>query len=318
MIRVVHVFNVKRSVPEDAFIAWLDARLDVITRDFGCLERKTWILLDGFSGSYLSRGVRSSVTYREVGGDFNPGVGFLSRRDYRMGSAFLMTYHRPESPAWSWLREIRPHVMYSTFRNLQTGFQESARVHVDAHFELSSGGLFSPAFNWVREGLVEPFAIADGVEVQPGTYQGWEMGWRFNTDQSAPISLNGGIDAGHFLSGSRTGGFASVSYRHGSAATASLRLDHNRVRLAEGEFDLTLASVRAGYFFTPRVYLQSLVQYSDQLDMWSANVRFGWLERAGSGLFIVLNEARGFRTLEGPLNRSVVVKYSRQLDVFGR
>jgi hypothetical protein len=31
----------------------------------------------------------------------------------------------------------------------------------------------------------------------------------------------------------------------------------------------------------------------------------------------VLNEARGFNTLDGPLNRSLVVKYSRQLDVFG-
>jgi hypothetical protein len=269
------------------------------------------------SGTYTSREVRASLTYRELGQNFNPEVGFVSRRDYRMGSAFLMTYHRPEGERWSWIRELRPHVMYNTFRSLETGFEQSARVHVDSHVEFSNGALISPAFNWVREGLERPFLIAPGVEVQPGTYEGWEAAWRFNTDQSAPLSFDGGIDAGHFLSGSRKGGFGAVSYRHGSAVTVSFRVDHNQVDLDEGSFDVTLGSLRAGYFFTPRVYLQSLIQYADQLDTWSANVRFGWLHTAGSGLFVVLNEARGFNTLDGPLNRSLVVKYSRQLDVFG-
>jgi hypothetical protein len=81
---------------------------------------------------------------------------------------------------------------------------------------------------------------------------------------------------------------------------------------------VNLATFRAGYFFTPRTYLQSLIQYSDQLDTWSANVRFGWLQTAGTGLFIVYNDARGFNTLDGPLNRSLVLKYSRQFDVWGR
>ena len=269
------------------------------------------------SGSYTSRDVRGFLTYREVGQDFNPEVGFLSRRDYRTVSGFLMTYHQPQSETWGWLREIRPHVMYNTFRSLETGFEQSAWAHVDAHFELESGARFSPAFDWVREGLERPFAIAPGVEVQPGTYEGWQAAWRFNTNESAPLSLNGGIDAGHFLSGSRKGGFGALAYRHGSAATVSLRVDYNQVDLAEGSFDVTLGSLRAGYFFTPRIYLQSLVQYADQLDTWSANVRFGWLHTAGSGLFIVLNESRGFNTLEGPLARSLVIKYSRQFDLPG-
>lgn len=54
MIRVVHVFDLKKDVHEPSFIEWLDARLDVVTRQFGCLERKTWILLDGFTGDYLN------------------------------------------------------------------------------------------------------------------------------------------------------------------------------------------------------------------------------------------------------------------------
>ena len=54
MIRVVHLFDVKRGVSEEAFIEWLDAKLDVASRQFGCVDRKTWALLDGFAGSYAS------------------------------------------------------------------------------------------------------------------------------------------------------------------------------------------------------------------------------------------------------------------------
>jgi hypothetical protein len=53
MIRVVHLFNVRPGVEESGFVEWLEARLASVTRAQGCVERRTWILLDGFEGSYL-------------------------------------------------------------------------------------------------------------------------------------------------------------------------------------------------------------------------------------------------------------------------
>jgi hypothetical protein len=52
MIRVVHLFNVKNAVEESGFVEWLEARLNEATRRHGCVDRKTWVLLDGFEGSY--------------------------------------------------------------------------------------------------------------------------------------------------------------------------------------------------------------------------------------------------------------------------
>ena len=87
--------------------------------------------------------------------------------------------------------------------------------------------------------------------------------------------------------------------------------------LPEGQFTTTLASLRVGYFFTPRLYLQSLVQYSDQIDSWSANLRFGWLNTAGTGLFIVYNEIQGIEDLMGPQGRSLIIKFTRQFGLLG-
>jgi hypothetical protein len=52
MIRVVHLFNVRSHVEESGFVEWLEARLNTATSALGCVERRTWVLLDGFEGSY--------------------------------------------------------------------------------------------------------------------------------------------------------------------------------------------------------------------------------------------------------------------------
>ncbi|HET6232419.1 MAG TPA: hypothetical protein VFE05_20255 [Longimicrobiaceae bacterium] len=54
MIRVVHLFDLKRGVEADSFLQWLDAKLGTAARQFGCTDRKTWVLLDGFEGTYLA------------------------------------------------------------------------------------------------------------------------------------------------------------------------------------------------------------------------------------------------------------------------
>ena len=86
------------------------------------------------------------------------------------------------------------------------------------------------------------------------------------------------------------------------------------------ETDIPLQAVRLNYFFTPRVFVQSLVQYSNQAQVFSANVRFGWLSTAGTGLFVVLNDAEdgpGVFDWTKPLTRSFVVKFSKQFGTGG-
>ena len=265
-------------------------------------------------GSYNARNLRVNVNLREVGADFNPEMGFLPRNDHRYAQIHALTYYRPGK--WS-VREFRPHISYFTYRTLESGFEESSRVHIDSHVEWESGMEFHPAVNWSREGLTEPFQIAPGVVVPAGTYEGWELGWVFFTDESAPLSFNGGLNKGNLLSGSRTNPYGTVTYRVGSSFSAAVRLDYNDVSLPQGDFTATLAGLRLAYFFTPRVYLQSLTQYSDRADSWSTNIRFGWLNDAGTGLFIVYNQANGFDSLQRdtPLARGLTVKYTKLFDV---
>ena len=122
-------------------------------------------------------------------------------------------------------------------------------------------------------------------------------------------------DFGPFYNGHRNGGSSTLTYRHGSSLSTSLLFEYNDVHLTQGNFARKLIGTRVAYFFTPRIFVQSLMQYSNQAQAWSANTRFAWLSTAGTGLFIVLNDgeqADGFFSWRQPQSRSLVIKYARQ------
>ncbi len=270
------------------------------------------------SAAWNSRNWDASFGIREVGENFNPEVGFVPRDGYRSYNMRLQRFIRPNS----FLRERRPHMSFNTFRSrrsgFERGFEESSRLHLDNAWEWPDGTQLSTGANWVREGLYEPFAIrGTNVVVPTGTYDGWEAIVFFNTNRSADVSFNGRFNGGSFLTGDRWNVSGGVTFRTGAAFTSSVSVDYNDVNLPEGNFETILASLNLGYFFTPRIYLQSLIQYSDQIDRLSANVRFGWLNTAGTGLFIVYNEIQGIDQLDGPLGRALTLKYTRQFNVLG-
>jgi hypothetical protein len=92
----------------------------------------------------------------------------------------------------------------------------------------------------------------------------------------------------------------------------------NDVDLPWGDFVTNLVRTRLSYSFNPRTFVQGLVQYNDRADLWSMNVRFGWLQAANTGLFIVYTDTRGLYDLiprPERTDRSLTVKFSRMFDV---
>ena len=271
------------------------------------------------TAGWESRSFRGNATIREIGEDFNPEVGFLPREGHLYSQVFAMYMYRPGSI----FRELRPHISYFTYRTRRTGvergFNESSRWHIDNHWEWQSGMEMHTGTNFIQEGLYEAFPIpGTDVVVPQGFYEGWEAAFVFFTDQSRPLSFETRANWGPFLSGDKKTTNVNLTGRLGTRSSATASIQYNDVDLREGEFTTTLASLKLGYFFTPRVYLQSSLQYSNQIDTWSANVRFGWLNTAGTGLFIVYNEVQGIEDLMGPQGRSLIVKFTRQFGVLGR
>lgn len=270
------------------------------------------------TANVATRNFRGNATIQDVGQDFDPQIGFAPRRGHRYYQLFGMYNIRPRSV----FRELRPHISYFTYRNrsdvADQGFEISSRLHIDNHWEWASGMEMHTGANYVTEGLYQQFDIPGvDVSVPAGMYQGWEAAFVFFTDQSRALSFNSRFNWGGFLSGNKRTSSGDITYRYGDRSSITGALAHNDVDLPQGEFTATLGSVKLGYFFTPRLYVQGLVQYSTQVDQWSTNLRLGWLNTAGTGLFVVYNDVQGFDTLQGPQGRSVFVKFTRQFNVAG-
>ncbi|HET9276412.1 MAG TPA: DUF5916 domain-containing protein [Gemmatimonadales bacterium] len=266
------------------------------------------------AAAYVDRRWEVGAATRRFGAAFNPEVGFLDRPATQYYTIRVLTHVR--TPGLAWFRELRPHVTYRQHDDL-AGFTEYRIIHTDSHFEFANGAFFQlPALNWIRYGLQVPFEIVPGVIIPAGTYDNFEWGFEAHTNLSAPLSIGGAIDIGGFYSGHRKSIAPTVTARLGTSLIATARLSLEDVELDEGSFTTTLIGLKTAYSFTPRIYLQSLIQYNDQTRSLSGNVRFGWLGPAGTGLFVVYNEGRQTGPGSGPLDRALIVKFTRQVEVF--
>jgi hypothetical protein len=282
----------------------------------------------GYSGraNYATAKWNHTARTIRVGPAFNPEVGFLNRTGgYQYYELSFMRLVRNDRMPW--LKQWNPHGSFRGHYRINGGEYTSGQWHVDlTEVEFASGGRFGPEFNYFHEYLAKPFTIASAITrpsgaVEPavvlpaGAYNYPVVGLDAGSNPAAPLSIVMRGDFGPFYNGTRNGGNATVTYRKGASISTSLLVDYNDVRLDQGRFKRELVGARVAYFFTPRIFVQSLTQYSNSANIWAANARFGWLSTAGTGLFIVLNDAEtaeGFFDLRAKQSRSLTIKYARQ------
>ena len=260
---------------------------------------------------YEQRGGYLRSEYAQVGNDFNPEVGFLTRRNYRFFD--IAGGMNIRFPNLGWLREMRPHANVRTHWDFD-GFMETQNIHLDPSFDFENGWFLGPIVNINMEGLRESFEIAPGVVIPPGQYRHPQLDFRFRTDRSGALSLDWSSVVGGFYTGSERTFSVGANARAGATINTSFTWRRSDINLPEGDFVTNLLQTRINYSLSPRVNFQSLIQYNDRSDTWSGNFRFGWLSNAGTGLYVVYNEIQGLNGL-GPINRNLIVKYSRQVDV---
>lgn len=256
------------------------------------------------------------LSHAQVGEDFNPEVGFLSRQDgYRKVEGRILRRIRPDN-LWN-LFEIRPHISYRGFWDFD-GFQETGFIHVDSHWEFTTGTEIHTGFNLTKEGVKDPFDIIPGVTIQPGTYDESELMLRFIGDQSQPLNFSLLATIGGRFGGDRVSLEPVLNYRIGEKFTSSVSYNYNDFDLPVpgGDFTANLLRVRLSYSFTPKILLQLLTQYNEVDDVVTNNLRFSWLQSANTGLYVVYNEVNENGLGALPRGREVIIKFSHIFDVF--
>lgn len=262
-----------------------------------------------FKSSYLWNGLDLTAAYTEVGEGFNPEVGFLLRDAFRKPEFRILKQIRPKN--FIGILELRPHISYRSYWNFDN-FLVTSFLHIDNHWEWKNGTELHTGINLTTEGVVEDFEISKGVVVPQGTYDHHEGQFVFWTNPSKPVSINVRSVIGGFFGGKRYATSGTLAIRLGDRFNSEWSLINNDIKLPNGDFTTNIFRARLSYSFTPLIFLQSLFQYNSVSGIWSSNVRFGWLQQANTGLFVVYNETQADGLIR---NRSFTLKYSRVFDV---
>lgn len=273
--------------------------------------------LDEKDGAFSVRGVYNSAewlaraNYTEVEKNFNPEVGFLSRKDYKRGQFYIMRRYRPDDLYG--LLEVRPHILWMNYNGFDS-FKETGFDHYDIHWEFKNGYRIDTGMNVTTQGVRNAFDIVDGVTIQPGTYNHKEAQIVFYTNSAAPLSFTLRNYIGGRFGGDRKSIEPTLRYRVGENFTSELSVKHNNYDLPVGSFVTNLTKLRLSYSFTPKMLLQALFQHNSGDDTLSTNLRFSWLQTATSGLYVIYKEFDDSSIGALPKSKEFSIKYSYMFD----
>jgi hypothetical protein len=264
-----------------------------------------------FLGVYNWNGWNLRGGYTEVGEGFNPEVGFLLRESFRKPEFLIFKQWRPKNTGK--LLEVRPHISYRGYwdfnNNLITSF-----LHVDNHWVWESGFEIHTGVNFTTEGVISPFSISK-VEIPIGEYKHSELQLVMMTNANKEVYFQTRTVIGGYFGGNRFSSNNRINFRIGDKFNTSGTLNYNRLNLPNGNVNAVISGARFAYSFTPRMFLQSLIQYNNVSNITSLNARFGWLQNANTGLFVVFNIIQDNDYMDLLNNQSITIKYSYQFDL---
>lgn len=267
-----------------------------------------------FLAVYNWNGWNLRAGYTEVGEGFNPEVGFLLRSAFKKPEFLIFKQWRPKNTGK--LLEVRPHVSYRGYWNFQNT-HETGFLHVDNHWVWESGFEIHTGINFTKETVLTPFPISK-VSVSAGEYNHQELQLVLMSNANRKFYFQTRTVIGGYFGGNRISSTNKATFRLGDKFNTEGVLNYNRLQLPNGDANVFITGARLAYSFTPRMFLQSLVQYNNVSNITSVNARFGWLRNANTGLFVVINIIKDTDYLDALNNQSITIKYSHQFDLLGR
>jgi hypothetical protein len=249
-----------RDVAGSAFVVWTDSR------------------------------IQAEAQHTVIGENFNPEVGFVPRVGIEKSLGRFSWTPRPGERI-PWIRGFMPLVQadYLTDddRELLTRTLET-KLWV----EFQNGSRFSAARKFRFERLTEPFFIRPDQAIPVGDYPFSEYTLTYSSDRSRMLSGEVRFSSGDFFGGERDVYRFQVVFRKDYRFEAQVTWDHNDINLPSGNFATDLVITRVQYAFSNNLFLKGLIQYNSDLNQVSSNIRFNFIHRPLSDLFLIYNEKR--------------------------
>jgi hypothetical protein len=245
---------------------------------------------------------------KQVDATFDPGMGYVRRRDLRHYYGTAGLHPRPRLAG---IQEINPYVEVDYITN-RLGLLETRQGLLGLGASFIEGGSLGFEVRDQLEQIADSFPIFTGVVIPPGAYHFRDASVSYQSSQARRLTGSGSLATGRFWSGTRRSVQLGGTWRPRHNLFFELSAIRNDVDLPEGSFLADLASARVRFAASTAFFGSAFVQYNAATDQVVSNLRLDFRHAPLSDVFLVLVDRRHAPT-GVTLERSVAVKVTRLL-----
>ena len=237
---------------------------------------------------WMSPSARIYSEFTDIQDRFNAEVGFVPRIGIRRSK--LHGQWNPRPGRWG-IRSMDP-MMNVEYTTDQQNRLLTRMVHHMIGFRFEDGSNLTLITNKELERLDVPFQVTEGVTIPAGIYRFWSPSVSYRSDPSRRVSMNARYAPQGFFDGRRVDWGGGINWRATSRIAAQVSFRRSDVKLAGGAFVADLASATFDLALSPEVTLRSLTQYNSTTESITTSMRFNWIYRPGSDIYIAYDELR--------------------------
>ena len=245
------------------------------------------------------------ASHMRIGKEFNPEVGFVPRTGMYKTRGEIGVTQRPRGRV-PWVREFRPGVGVDYITNAEN-ILESRSIQTDFFTTFNDASSIRIGYDLMFERLEEDFEIRDGINIPVGDYKWNEFAVNYRSDSSRKFSFSSSFSTGGFWGGDRNQYRGGLQYQPSYKFTTELNMTRNVVDLPDGAFTVDLVGMNANYSFSKRMFLNALIQYNNEDNEMVSNIRYNFMHKPLSDLYLVYNERRDMDNNQ-VLDRAITLK----------
>lgn len=254
---------------------------------------------------------------QDVGGAFDPAMGFVRRRDFRR--AQLHAEYSPRPANASLVRQFSYEVN-ADWRTDHTGLLLDSGLGASFGVRFQNSARLNLGLEREYEWLPEDWEVRPGFLVPRGAYSGYDAYVEANSDRGRGLSGSVDVHVGDYYTGRSLQVGTGAELTSIARVKVMLNYNHNLISMAEKQFRTNTVGMRLFYFFSTELYCKAYVQWNDDRLSYEgrhrlvSNFLVRWIYSSGSDLYVVVNDGR----LIGPdgheiTNRAVLLKVTRFL-----
>lgn len=256
-----------------------------------------------FGTRYSTDLIGGAIVYEDIGIKFDPGVGYVHRRDMR--TLFLHGAYKPRPGG---IRRL-----FLNFTRWQTvshsGVLETSKTSADFEIRCHEGHFFYGGVTSTEDFIRNTYIIASRVSIPPGRYSFFHWWLQARTSDARRLAARGRVDIGTFYGGSKKSFDLLLFIKHIPRFQVNPEVEIEHVNLPDGRFTSTISRLTVAWYLSPNFVSRVVAQYSSLYEELDFNFRVRWIYAPGSEVWVVYDEGRRFG-IDGPSlrDRALIAK----------